>query len=208
MSAPCPKCGHKRRPTDIVPDYECPRCGIVYAKYLEALHEKAAAADRAPAEQQKQGAITPGQTLLGLLIGVGAIWYMSQRQEQTAPTPPPPKPAPVSAPAQQTRPSPTSTTAPAAPKPKTAAQLEEDRVNKLEMMAREICFDAIKAKALFPSTVDIAWFTGTATARQGSATLVKAAFTSKNALGNELPFYGMCRVTDTGKLEHYSQTPR
>lgn len=208
MSAPCPKCGHKRRPTDTAPDYECPRCGIVYAKYLEALHEKAAAADRSPAEQQKQGALTPGQTLLGLLIGVGAIWYMSQRQEQTAPTPPPPKPAPVSAPAQQTRPSPTITTAPAAPKPKTAAQLEEDRVNKLEMMAREICFDAIKAKALFPSTVDIAWFTGTATARQGSATLVKAAFTSKNALGNELPFYGMCRVTDTGKLEHYSQTPR
>lgn len=208
MSAPCPKCGHKRRPTDTAPDYECPRCGIVYAKYLEALHEKAAAADRAPAAQQKQGALTPGQTILGLLVGVGAIWYMSQRQEQTAPTPPPPKPAPVSAPAQQTRPSPTITTAPAAPKPKTAAQLEEDRVNKLEMMAREICFDAIKAKALFPSTVDIAWFTGTATARQGSATLVKAAFTSKNALGNELPFYGMCRVTDTGKLEHYSQTPR
>lgn len=208
MSAPCPKCGHIRRPTDTAPDYECPRCGIVYAKYLEALHEKAAAADRAPAAQQKQGALTPGQTILGLLVGVGAIWYMSQRQEQTAPTPPPPKAAAASAPAQQTRPSPTITTAPAAPKPKAAAQLEEDRVNKLEMMAREICFDAIKAKALFPSTVDIAWFTGTATARQGSTTLVKAAFTSKNALGNELPFYGMCRVTDTGKLEHYSQAPR
>ncbi len=208
MSAPCPKCGHVRTTDDQGPDYACPNCGIVYAKYLEALHEKTASADRTPANEQKRGALSPAQTLLGLLIGAGAIWYMSQRQEQTAPAPQQPKPAAASAPAQQTRPSPPIAKAPEASTPKTPAEFEAERINKLELAAREICFDAIKANALFPSSVDIAWFTGTATLRQGSATLVKAAFTSKNALGNELPFYGMCRVTDTGKLEHYSQTPR
>lgn len=30
---PCGKCGYKRRPEDLAPDYECPRCGIVYAKF-------------------------------------------------------------------------------------------------------------------------------------------------------------------------------
>jgi hypothetical protein len=28
----CPKCGHDRQPSDPAPDYECPKCGIVYAK--------------------------------------------------------------------------------------------------------------------------------------------------------------------------------
>lgn len=208
MSAPCPKCGHIRQQVDTAADYECPRCGIVYAKYLEALHSKAAAADRTPPAQRKPGTLSPAQTLFGLLIGAGAIWYMIQREEQRAPAPPPPKPAAVSAPAQQTRPPPAIAAAAESKQPKTPAEIEAARINKLELTAREICFDAINANALFPSTVDIAWFTGTATMRQGGATLVKAAFTSKNALGNELPFYGMCRVTDTGKLEHYSQTPR
>lgn len=29
----CPKCEYERRPSDHAPDYECPDCGIVYAKY-------------------------------------------------------------------------------------------------------------------------------------------------------------------------------
>ena len=28
----CPKCNYTRLPSDTAPDYECPRCGIVYAK--------------------------------------------------------------------------------------------------------------------------------------------------------------------------------
>lgn len=31
----CPKCGYTRKPTDTAPDYECPRCGVVYAKVLQ-----------------------------------------------------------------------------------------------------------------------------------------------------------------------------
>ena len=29
----CPKCNYQRQSTDTAPDYECPKCGIVYAKY-------------------------------------------------------------------------------------------------------------------------------------------------------------------------------
>lgn len=29
----CPKCAHTRQPGDAGPDYECPKCGIVYAKF-------------------------------------------------------------------------------------------------------------------------------------------------------------------------------
>lgn len=29
----CPKCSYTRKPTDRAPDYECPSCGIVFAKY-------------------------------------------------------------------------------------------------------------------------------------------------------------------------------
>ncbi len=41
---PCGKCGYQRRPEDLAPDYECPRCGIVYAKFDASL-ESARSAD-------------------------------------------------------------------------------------------------------------------------------------------------------------------
>lgn len=33
MTTTCPKCSHTRQPTDTAPDYECPSCGIIYAKF-------------------------------------------------------------------------------------------------------------------------------------------------------------------------------
>lgn len=30
----CPKCGYTRTAADSAPDYECPACGVVYAKFL------------------------------------------------------------------------------------------------------------------------------------------------------------------------------
>lgn len=32
MSATCPKCGYVRKTDDAAPDYECPQCGVIYAK--------------------------------------------------------------------------------------------------------------------------------------------------------------------------------
>lgn len=210
MSAPCPKCGYIRRPTDNAPEYECPRCGIVYAKYLKALHEKAAAADHArtdtpqpPGPPHTKSKFPRPKVVGSICATLFALWVIGHLGSGPPAGMPKGEVAPAPKPAPPPRPAKT-----AEPPPKTAAQLEADRISALEMAAREVCFAAIKANAKFPSSVDIFWFTGTATARQGNATLVKAAFTSKNALGNDLPFYGLCRVNDTGQLEHFSQTAR
>jgi hypothetical protein len=40
----CPRCGYERQSQDIAHDYECPRCGIVYAKYTRP--EKQACAEK------------------------------------------------------------------------------------------------------------------------------------------------------------------
>jgi uncharacterized protein YxjI len=33
---PCPKCGHVRVESETAPDWQCPKCGIAYAKFVEA----------------------------------------------------------------------------------------------------------------------------------------------------------------------------
>jgi hypothetical protein len=33
----CPKCGYLRQPSDSAPEFECPKCGVIYAKYLATL---------------------------------------------------------------------------------------------------------------------------------------------------------------------------
>lgn len=33
---PCPKCGHVRTEGETAPDWQCPKCGIAYAKFAEA----------------------------------------------------------------------------------------------------------------------------------------------------------------------------
>ncbi len=32
---PCPKCKYTRKNTDIEPEYQCPRCGVIYEKYIQ-----------------------------------------------------------------------------------------------------------------------------------------------------------------------------
>lgn len=34
----CPKCSYTRKPTETAPDYACPSCGIVYAKFDSMAH--------------------------------------------------------------------------------------------------------------------------------------------------------------------------
>ena len=33
MTKKCPKCGYQRVPSDSSPEYECPKCGVIYAKF-------------------------------------------------------------------------------------------------------------------------------------------------------------------------------
>jgi hypothetical protein len=42
MSKKCLKCEYVRQPTDTAPDYECPNCGVVYAKFEAAMNQNAA----------------------------------------------------------------------------------------------------------------------------------------------------------------------
>lgn len=37
MSTVCPKCAYSRGADEMVPDYECPRCGVIYEKYRTAM---------------------------------------------------------------------------------------------------------------------------------------------------------------------------
>ncbi len=37
----CPKCSYERKSTDEAPDWQCPLCGVVYAKVLRAQQDKA-----------------------------------------------------------------------------------------------------------------------------------------------------------------------
>lgn len=43
MSKQCVKCGYVRQPSDTAPDYECPKCGVIYDKAVAKVTTKAAA---------------------------------------------------------------------------------------------------------------------------------------------------------------------
>jgi hypothetical protein len=49
MSVTCPKCRYVRQPTDTAPDYECPQCGVIYHKFLQAQRAQAGAGRESPA---------------------------------------------------------------------------------------------------------------------------------------------------------------
>ena len=48
MTTQCPKCSYVRQPTDTAPDWECPACGIVYAKYKPPVTAAAADMEKEP----------------------------------------------------------------------------------------------------------------------------------------------------------------
>lgn len=71
----CPKCGYTRNETDTAPEYECPRCGVVYAKRLAAQRNAAAELaakkaredeDRKPAQQELTKVEAPAVRHAGL----------------------------------------------------------------------------------------------------------------------------------------------
>lgn len=205
MSAPCPKCGHIRQPKEAGSADVCPQCGVVYAKYLAMLHSRVNESMRGTPKEGLHRHVTRPQAIGGVLLAVGLIWYFEHRNAESPPPTPRPALSPAQAPNRAAEKSQNDLTKQAKKSPE---DIERDRIKRLELDAREVCFDAIRRNAMFPSSVDIAWFTGTATQRHGNSTLVKAAFTSKNAQGSVLPFYGQCQVNDDGRLAHFRQIPR
>ena len=49
VGKPCPKCGHVRRPDTTAPEWQCPQCGIAYAKFVPAAPPAVKAAEPATA---------------------------------------------------------------------------------------------------------------------------------------------------------------
>jgi glutaredoxin len=77
MIDPCPKCHYTRRPEDTAPDWQCPNCGIAYAKFLA--HQQPLIADTSPVIRDAS-APAPLQTrrtetLWGIVLAVVSISY-------------------------------------------------------------------------------------------------------------------------------------
>lgn len=36
VGKPCPKCSYVRKATDVAPDWQCPKCGVAYAKFVQS----------------------------------------------------------------------------------------------------------------------------------------------------------------------------
>lgn len=221
----CPKCGYKRQTTDTAPDYECPKCGIIYAKYELAQKEKAirkaadekriaddeervrslenqqrrnneTKASEARAEQAIAAAIAKNQPRRGLhpLVSWGAIGAaIIAIFAAGAPSSPVQKTAPESS---SQRP------------PPTAVDIQLRKNQDISIAARTRCDDEIKRAATFPSTVDISWFSGTASSRVGNTTMVQIDFTAKNALGATLPYQAQCKIADDGTILFFNARPR
>lgn len=69
----CPKCHYTRHPSDTAPEYECPKCGVVYAK---AFSQPIPHVDAEP--ERKNGRLVVVATVLLIAGGVGA-WLMSSK---------------------------------------------------------------------------------------------------------------------------------
>src|SRR5262245_53325543 len=82
----CPKCSYIRKPTDNNPDWQCPSCGIAYAKFKKAAApplqeplpaEEAEAGDEPVvvySEKRKKGLGFDATTIGGLLCLAGGAW--------------------------------------------------------------------------------------------------------------------------------------
>lgn len=69
MFVECPRCHYQRKPSDLNPDWECPSCGVVYAKALARLEAQSAPPPVAP-EAVVRVPLETQRRLVGFLIFV------------------------------------------------------------------------------------------------------------------------------------------
>jgi hypothetical protein len=100
----CVKCKYVRQPSDTAPDYECPKCGVIYAKAEAALRGIQTAPPQDPPKSgihfdeiggggltaTRVGEIKKTMLLvfIGAAIGGGAIWALVKPSKQAASTQP------------------------------------------------------------------------------------------------------------------------
>lgn len=75
MIRSCPKCSYTRKAADAsVPEWQCPSCGVAYAKFLE--QNQAPAAPRAPVLSAPVAAPMSAKALFFILAGLVAVGYV------------------------------------------------------------------------------------------------------------------------------------
>lgn len=67
MANKCPKCGYIRSTTDITPEYECPRCGVIYEKFINRTNQ-----NMHPKKRSKNNKVFfwAGLATLSVIIGI------------------------------------------------------------------------------------------------------------------------------------------
>lgn len=80
MGKRCVKCGYERQPHDTGPDYECPKCGVIYAK-AEAGAARVASggsrttrtssSDNEPSSRKS----SPAKLILGTVVVAVVVWF-------------------------------------------------------------------------------------------------------------------------------------
>jgi len=89
MPVICPKCSHVRPPDATNPEWECPACGICYARYGSQL--QAGTATRSARTPARAGSKSRGSWTMALLAGLGVcVAFVVLREDKT-----PAAPAPV-----------------------------------------------------------------------------------------------------------------
>lgn len=202
MNIECPKCHYIRQPRDFAPEYECPQCGIIYAKFKPREKPNMATPKREPAPVADRGTwgVRPSIAFLGgffacvaLALTAFSLWSQRSAEQHVA-----------AVPARQVR----SAPRPEAKWEKTADELRVERERDLMSAARSICSDRIVKSATFQSSVDIQWFSNTSTKRVGTTTVIAMGFSALSTNGATLPFWGHCVVGDDGKLLYFNVVPR
>ena len=80
----CPKCRYTRKASDKNPDWQCPACGIAYAKYESASSEAATVSRAVPAQTEETSGWGFGTVLKGIAVAGGVfVAYLGYRSSNT-----------------------------------------------------------------------------------------------------------------------------
>lgn len=78
------------------------------------------------------------------------------------------------------------------------------RLSREKRQAQELCLNAVRVSARFPSSVDFsAWSSPPAQPMHGGGWIIRWAFTAKNGIGNTVPKMARCEIK-ANKLTHFS----
>lgn len=74
----CPKCRHLRQPNETAPDWQCPACGVAYAKADSAGRPAAAPRTHPRAARTSSSSVPWGKLLVLIVALVGGSWWYFQ----------------------------------------------------------------------------------------------------------------------------------